>query len=42
MPSLVPHFVGHVDFLLTKQVSAHPIYVYFLDLDRSAELSLAQ
>ena len=24
MPSLVPHSVGHVDFLLTEQVGAHP------------------
>ena len=36
VPSLIPHSEKHVDFLLTKQVGAHPLYVYFSDLDKSA------
>ena len=32
--SLVPHPIGHMDFLFIKQVSAYPLYVYFSDSDR--------
>ena len=39
--SFAPHFMGHVDFLLIEQVSAHSLYVYFLNLDRGVRLSLA-
>ena len=41
MPSPILHFMGHVNFLLIEQVSAHPLHVYFLDLDRSAGSSPA-
>ena len=41
MPSLVPHSVGHVDFLLIEQVSAHPLNVYFSNSDKGAKPFLA-
>ena len=41
MPSLVLDSMGHVYFLLTKQVCTYPFYVYFLDLDRGVRPSLA-
>ena len=41
MALLVPHSVGHVDFLLIEQVNAHPLNVYFSDSKRGVKLFLA-
>ena len=37
---LAPYSMRHVNFLLTKQVGAHPLYVYFLDSGRGVGPSL--